>query len=110
MVSGRIFQIFGYFSYDCNIGGGWGLVRNAQMSINHFVHKIAFPSPPRKKCQFRGIYTDLYSFSSFWTLFRGGGKTKFCGQEFHGHPDFSDLDREYHLKRWDSESHSSGKF
>ena len=33
----------------------------------------------------------MYSFSSFLGPFRGGGggKTKFCGQEFYGHPDFS---------------------
>ena len=36
-------------------------------------------SPPRKKCQCCGCYTDLYSFSSFWALFGRGGKTKFCG-------------------------------
>ena len=40
------------------------------------VHKIVLSlklrSPPRKKCQFRGLSTDLYSFPTFWGLFGGG--------------------------------------
>ena len=63
------------------------------------VHEIALSiksrslPPPQKKCQFWGCYTDLYSFSLILGPFRGGGgcKTKLCGQEFYGHPDFSDL-------------------
>ena len=34
---------------------------------------IAFPPPPPEKVSFRGFSTDLYSFSSFWALFGGGG-------------------------------------
>ena len=33
----------------------------------------------------------MYSFSSFGALLGGGGgKTKFCGQKFYGHPNFSE--------------------
>ena len=44
------------------------------------------PSPPRKSVNFE----DSLQFFLIWCG-GGGGKTKFCGQEFYGHPDFSDL-------------------
>ena len=60
------------------------------------VHKIVLstkssfpPPPPPKKCQFRGFYTNCTFFSSFWALL-GGGVNQICGQEFYGHPDFSE--------------------
>ena len=40
-----------------------------------------YPPPPPEKCQFWGFSIDLYSFSSFWALFSGGGgglKPKFA--------------------------------
>ena len=68
-----------------------GTFTSAQMSIKSFCPQNRVPPPPQS-ANFEGFSTDLYSFSSFWALFAGGGggKTKFCGQEFYGHPDFSD--------------------
>ena len=57
------------------------------------VHKIVLsiksPPPPRKSVNFedfiliRAVFLILGPFG-------GGGKPNFCGQEFYGHPDFSD--------------------
>ena len=72
------------------------------------VHKIGLSIklrflPPRKKCQFRGFSTDLYSFSSFWAIFWGGRGTKFCGQELgdpHERFSFAPASSERFLKNW----------
>ena len=58
------------------------------------VHKIVLsiklrPHPPKKR-QFWGFSTDLHSFPYFGPFSVGGGGTKFCGQEFYGHPEFSE--------------------
>ena len=45
-------------------------VHNIVLSI-----KLRFP-PTQKKYQFRGLSTDLYSFSSFWALFGEGGSNQ----------------------------------
>ena len=60
------------------------------MSIKSFCPQNRVP-PPRKGVNFEDFILICAVFSSFWDLFGGGrGKTKFCRQEFYGHPDFSD--------------------
>ena len=61
-------------------------VRNAQMSINRFVHKVAFPPPPTEKSVNFGDFLLICRLS----LTLGPFLNQFCGQEFYGHPDFSD--------------------
>ena len=69
----------GHFREEGRYGGGrYFEFARATNQKRPDVHKIVlsiksrFP-PPRKKCQFWGFYADLYSFSSFWALFGGGG-------------------------------------
>ena len=57
-----------------------GFSRKSTFQKHPDVHKIVLsiksrspPPPGRKKCRFWGFFTDLYSFSSFWALFGGGG-------------------------------------
>ena len=47
-----------------------------------------FP-PSRKKCQFEDFILICTVFLHFGP-FSGGGETRFCGQEFYGHPDLSE--------------------
>ena len=41
-----------------------------------------FSPPPGKSVTIEDVLLILYSFSSFWALFQGRGKTRFCGQKF----------------------------
>ena len=62
------------------------------------VHKIVLsiksrfpPPPPRKSVNFEDFILICTVLPHFGPLSGGGGgRTKFCGQEFYGHPDFSD--------------------
>ena len=57
------------------------------------VHKIVLSiksrsPPPGKSVNFEDFLL-IYTVFPHFGPFGGGGLTKFCGQEFHGHPDFS---------------------
>ena len=52
--------------------------------------KSRFPPPPPAARENVSILRILYKFFLILGPFRGGGKTKFCREEFHGHPDFSE--------------------
>ena len=58
------------------------------------VHKIVLPiklrPPPGKSVNFEDFLLICTVFPHFGP-FSGGGQTKFRGQEFHGHPDFSEF-------------------
>ena len=67
-----------------------GLIQK-RPDVHKIVLSIKLPSPPpQKKCHFEGFLLICTVFPDFGP-FQGGGLTKFCGQEFYGHPDFSDL-------------------
>ena len=61
------------------------------------VHKIVLSiksrstPPPGKSVNFEDFILICTVFPHFGPFSGGGGKTKFCGQEFYGHPDFSEL-------------------
>ena len=62
------------------------------------VHKIVLsikycvsPPPPPQSVNFEDFLVIRTVFPYFGPFFGGRGKTKFCGQDFYGHPDFSDL-------------------
>ena len=57
------------------------------MSMKSFcpLNRVPPPAPPNFEVSLL-ICTVLPHFGPFG----GGGKTKFCGQDFYGHPDFSE--------------------
>ena len=81
---------------------GGGMVRFAIRDSVPFqkrpdVHKIVLsiksrsPPPPGKSVNFEDFILICTVFPHFGPFLGGGGvKTKFCGQEFYGHPDFSE--------------------
>ena len=56
--------------------------RHAQMSTKSFVRKIVFSPPPRKSVKSGNSLLILESYSSFWALFRAGGKPNFVDKNF----------------------------
>ena len=66
---------------------------------NRFVHKLAFPPPPGKSVSFEDFLLICTGFPHCGPFSGGGDKTKFCGQEFDGHPDFSERGKAEFTKR-----------
>ena len=63
------------------------------------VHKIVLSiklrsPPPRKSVNFEDLVCTVFPHFGPFPGGGGGGKTKFCRQEFYGHPNFSALWRE----------------
>ena len=60
--------------------------------VHNIVLSIKLRFPPRESVTFEGFILICTVFPHFGPFSGGGGggKTKFCGQEFYGHPGFSE--------------------
>ena len=53
--------------------------------------KLRFPPPPENSVNLEDFLLICTLFPHFGPFSRGGGFTKFCGQDFYGNPDFSEF-------------------